>query len=525
MQSQNIPSMKSARMPCIIATIVFIVYAALLSCKSVAGFPVSHFTHNHWPWLGDKPLGEDGFYMLTVSDNLVTMHKLVYDYGRPATGIQPLIVIVFSGISWCIHALHLDRWIYIRVLLFFNSALFVFFCWQVAYIAKLVSPPSRRSLVFLLAFFLAICDFTLFRLFTYGLETGLYLCCIAVAYRCSIKIATANKASWGNAITLGVTGGVAGLARIDFGIIFAIVLAFLLIRRSMSLIRMLVCGLVALLIVSPWLIFVHAVSGSWIPSSGHAESRLITFESLGRIATMSYAVLSHIAPWTFNANTVGAVSFILVSLALVVFLIYKAQEMRGWFIASNGYLSLIAPWLTAFLLLDCIYVVFFWSGHFYTRYSSPLIILTVPALALVLAEQKIIARRPIFAIVPLISVFLVFDVLSLHSGHMGSSQFISAGYVHQYYPNSHVGSFQSGTEGYFNRNVDNLDGKLNTEALRAAQAQHLPAYIDAIHINVLIDWPGYIHSLPESYLYHEWISCPYPMPTADNICLIRKATP
>jgi hypothetical protein len=106
-----------------------------------------------------------------------------------------------------------------------------------------------------------------------------------------------------------------------------------------------------------------------------------------------------------------------------------------------------------------------------------------------------------------------------------SSQFISAGYVHQYYPNSHVGSFQSGTEGYFNRNVDNLDGKLNTEALRAAQAQHLPAYIDAAQINVLIDWPGYIHSLPESYLNHEWISCPYPMPTADNICLIRKATP
>ncbi len=523
MQAQNLYPIKTLRLPCLLATAIFIVYAVLLSCKSVAGFPVSHFTCHHWPWLGDKPTGEDGFYMLTVSDNLAATHRLVYNYGRPATGIQPLAVIIFSFVAWFTHALHLSEWDYIRVLLFFNSVLFVCFCWQISYIAKLFSTANRSNLVFFSAFFLAICDFTLFRLFTYGLETGIYLVCTAALYRHSICVAKKGKASWKDVIAIGVMGGVSGLARIDFGIIFAIVLAFFFIRRTMENLQILLCGITAMLIVSPWFHYVHTVSGFWTPSSGHAESRRITFESLGRISSMAYAASSHVFPWAFNPGVSGYPLFVLASLACIAFLVYKIPAKNEWCTVLKDYCFFITPWLIGFLLLDCVYVVFFWSEHFYTRYSSPLIILSIPALALVLAEQKWISIRPGFWIVPLVTMFLVFDVLSLHMGHVGSSQLINAGYIHEHYPSAHVGSFQSGTEGYFNRNVDNLDGKLNTEALQAAQTQQMPEYINRADINVLVDWPGYIYTLPRSYLVQDWTPCPYPMPTSDSVCLIRKA--
>ena len=129
---------------------------------------------------------------------------------------------------------------------------------------------------------------------------------------------------------------------------------------------------------------------------------------------------------------------------------------------------------------------------------------------------------PIFAIALLVFAFVVSDYFSLHTGHVGSSQYIAAGYVHQFYSGRRVGSFQSGTEGYFNRNVDNLDGKLNAAALRASREHNLSSYIDSANIDVLVDWPGYIHSLPSSYLNREWRACSHPMPTVDNICLVRK---
>ncbi len=513
---------KRAYAICIFATVIFLVYATLLSYKSIAGFPTGHFTSAKWPWLGDKPIGEDGFYALTVSDNFATQHKLIYTYSNYATGIQPLIVIVFSGIAWCVHAIHLNAWSYIRILLFFNSVLYVFFCWQIACVARIFAPPGKIRLVFLCAFSLAICSFSLFRLFTYGLETGLYLCCIAELYRRSVHIYEAGRPSWGDAIAFGAVGGVTGLARIDFGVVFAIILIYFLISKSMDLARACISGLIALLVVSPWFIFIHSASGLWIPSSGYAESGIITSDSLNRIAFMLYAILLHIAPWTFDSGRNISILFNWASILLLAFMIYRACRMRNLAFFRSTFILISIPWVVGFILLDCIYVIYFWSVHFYSRYSSPLIVFTIPMLALLITSRRNIFRMPIFAIALLVFAFVVSDYFSLHTGHVGSSQYIAAGYVHQFYSGRRVGSFQSGTEGYFNRNVDNLDGKLNAAALRASREHNLSSYIDSANIDVLVDWPGYIHSLPSSYLNREWRACSHPMPTVDNICLVRK---
>lgn len=53
-------------------TVILLVYVGLLAAFSRSGFPTSMVSSSHWPSLIDKPVGEDGYYMLTVSDNIAT---------------------------------------------------------------------------------------------------------------------------------------------------------------------------------------------------------------------------------------------------------------------------------------------------------------------------------------------------------------------------------------------------------------------------------------------------------------------
>jgi hypothetical protein len=510
---------------CIVASMLILVYSCLLAGKSKAGFPVSHTTHTRWPWLGDKPVGEDGFYMLTVADNMATTHHLVYNYDMPATGIQPLATLLFAGIAVAVHRLGGDRWTLIRAIIVFGSILLVVFSWMMAFLAASLAPESRRQLVFGLAFFLVLFDFTAFRLFTFGLETGVYLCSLAVCMLIWRRLVATPRARWRDIFLLGVAAGIAGLSRIDFGLLFVVLLGFLLIKRIAGLLQVLTAGLIALVIVSPWFAFVHKVSGDWLPSSGKAESKLFTLPDSHRIPSMIVSFVAHIVPWSFaSAGTLPTTMIGLVSLAILVFLFLRARETRIAIRSSSQFRAIFIPWMTGIAALAFIYVAFFWSMHFYPRYLSPLLILSIPLLALVLAEWSFAQRHTATVCAVFVFFFCAWDVASLHTGHIANSNLIAAGYIHANYPDTRVGTFQSGVIGYFNPGVENLDGKLNQGALRATQAHALPTFIDSENINVLVDWPGYIEWLPGDYRERGWQRCPQPMPVPESLCLIRKTS-
>jgi hypothetical protein len=518
-------SRTSSRRICIVGTLLFLLYAGMLSWKSIAGFPTAIATHQHWPWLGNKPFGEDGFYLLTVSNTLATTHHLAYNYGRTATGIQPLITFVFAGVAWIVHSFHGDRWMLVRVLIFFNTSLFMLFAWQMAWIAERFAPAERRNLVFVFAFYLVIGDFALFRLFNYGLETGIYLLLISCAYRLTLRMTRSGAATWQEAIGLGVVSGFAGLARIDFGVILAVVFCFLLARRLMTFLQVLVCGFTALIIISPWFLFIHSTIGSWMPSSGQMESGKISLGQLDRIGAMAASLLPNIAPWVFRFTSPYSLAtwFGCASVGFLLVLLYRSPETRAWLRARGGYLYQAAPWITAFVILTLVYTLGFRVTGFYTRYTAPLLIITVPLIAMIFSGRTAFIHRPGLVIGPLLLVFSIYDVASLHGGNVGSNWIITAGYVQQYYPDAHVAAFQSGTIGFFDSNVDNLDGKLNYDALRATNENRMPEYIDQQGYSVLVDWTSYFEGLPADYLQREWIACPHPMYAPDSTCLVRKA--
>ena len=510
---------------CAIATVVFVAYAVLLSICSVAGFPMTQETHSFWPWLGSKPVGEDGFYMLTVADNIATTHHITYNYGKAATGIQPLSTFVFAGIAWVVHLFHGGTWALIRAMILEGSLLFACFSWMMGFLAAAVGPRKRSGLVFTVAFFVTLCDYDLFRLFTYGLETGIYLCLIAGCFWLSIQMTRSGKASWKNVFLLGTLGGFAGLARIDFGVLFALVLVFLLLKRITDIAQTVASGLIALAITSPWFFFVHSVSGSWLPSSGHAESRLFTSHDAPRLFAMAKALFVHTFPWIYSNLPTAGIAFLgVITVLLMSSVLYRAKDARAWLMGRDGYIASILPWIVGIACFAAIYAALFANPTFYVRYTSLLVIFAVPVIAVVLAEQSQIASKPALLITPLAVLFVFYCFTTLHRGVLGTNFLVNAGYIQEYYPTEHVASFQSGTIGYFDRNVENLDGKLNSGAVKAISEHRMDSFIDEEGINVILDWPTYIADMfPANYIEQKWVPCPHPMTVPASICLLRRS--
>ena len=258
--------------------------------------------NGHLPYLMDKPLGEDGYYMLTVAENIAAHGQVMYNGHMEATGIQPLATVVFAGLDWVVQRFHGDRMDLVRCVLILGGVLLLVFAAQVAAItpeacfAGTCHPrPWRWPLLLVLS------DYTLFRLFTYGLETGLYLIALAVCI-CRPNGLQRPGTQYARGRDAGDRRGPgrrnAHRFRADLRLRPDRPAAEAMDRRCAGSAG----GGIALLLVSPWFLFVHRVDGTWLPSSGRAESTLVTLATLPeRSVRMFFAVLGHLVPWSYAA--------------------------------------------------------------------------------------------------------------------------------------------------------------------------------------------------------------------------------
>lgn len=521
---QNRPSQPLLRVLMVCAALCLLAYVGLLAAFSKSGFPTEMASASHWPSLIDKPVGEDGYYMLTVADNIATKGKILYNGDMPATGIQPLATAIFAGLDWVVKACGGGADALIRSVMVLGALLFVVLAYQVSRIAAQLAPPEQRSYAATLAFLLTLSSYTLFRLFTYGLETGFYLLLVAACFQVTLHIAAQRRTDVRDTVLLGLAAGFAGEARIDFGFVFAILLVTLLAYRWITLVKALIAGALALLVVSPWFLFVHHVSGSWLPSSGKAESTLVASSTVWhRAGTMAVAVAGQLMPWCYGVVSRTTIIVSAFSTLAAVWFVLARPDVR-----TQLRELLLSPvcrlWLFCLLSLVPIYLVLFNATHFYYRYVAPLAVLFIPACAILLTQAGWLRRHMPMVTAILCGSFACWTIGALHTGHIGNSQTIAAGYIHRNFSQVHVGSFQSGVVGFFNPNVENLDGKLNQGALQATARHQLPAFIDSEHIDVLVDWRSVMNAnLPQDYLQQEWEPCPIPLVgDGESICLVRK---
>ena len=267
----------------------------------------------------------------------------------------------------------------------------------------------------------------------------------------------------------------------------------------------------------------HRVDGTWLPSSGRAESTLITLTTLpSRVERMFFALVGHVVPWSYAGMSVVSSVVGVGSILLLVWLFLRNRA--EWSKNASKTLTLAQVWLPSFLGLTVIYVILFNAMHFYYRYSAVFTVLSIPLIAAVMAATPLVRRFAVVVPAILLLLFATWTYGALHTGHVGNSQTIVAGYIQRNYPKARVGAFQSGVVGFFNHNVENLDGKLNRPALEAELAHRLPEFLDEQKVDVITDWETLIHAyLPQDYIEKTFERCPVPMTSVESICLVRKS--
>lgn len=472
------------------------------------------------PYLSDKPVGEDGYYMLTVAWNIASGQGISYNDGLPTTGIQPLGTFLYALLAWLTRVFGGDAPTFVRLTILFNALTMLLFAHLVGRISQRL---SQNSAAYIWGFALTVFNFGLFRAFTYGLETGQYLTLLAASILFTLRLPPKTQPTWQQTLAFGALAGLCGLARLDFGIIFFLFLSLCWLRQQITLKTVLLAGVAALVVVSPWFFYVHSVSGNWMPSSGEAQSALIAGTNAAeRLKEMGQAVLGHFTPWIYLNGGIMLLPALL-SLALLAGITLRRSTLGQIFAAPNAFFT---NWVLAILALIPVYLVFFWATHFYDRYTAPLLAISLPLLACLAAAY--LAKLPQglgrAAMAGLAILFFGWAYASLHTGRIGNSHSVTAGYIQQYFPApARVGVFQSGVIGFYNPNVTNLDGKVNQAVLDAATAGHMEEYLDAAGIQVLIDWPKYIQrGIKTEYLEAAWQPCAQKVPGGATLCYQRK---
>jgi len=186
----------------------------------------------------------------------------------------------------------------------------------------------------------------------------------------------------------------------------------------------------------------------------------------------------------------------------------------------------LAAWAIGMAVLPFLYFAFFWAGHFYARYTAPLVMagVLIPALAFAFLPARMRSQSVALAFGAFVIVNAMAAWQTHHRGEIGDGHSVAAGYVAREIPaTAKVGAFQSGVVGFYNANVINLDGKVNQAALLALREKRVEEYLDRAGIDYVIDWEGVIKGLmPRAMESGQWVRCPRPVGNLETICVMRR---
>ena len=480
------------------------------------------------PYLADKPLGEDAYYMMTIGWNLGGGDGLSYG-GQPTTGTQALMTVLYGALAAIVRAAGGDKWTFARAVLAFNGALFVGFAAVTMALARALYPSADRRAIGALAAVLTLFNYTVFRVFTYGLETGLYLIIAGLCMLASLRALGPGR-TMPRVIALGAWAGAAACARIDFLVVFAVFLTVAWIRRLLAFRDAVLAGLLALAGAAPWLIWVRHTTGSWMPSSGESQMGVITAANAGgRLEALIWSLAAHASPWLYPELLRTAATRLVpghdllwrMAIAALLFGAALVVAVRAWRVVT----PVLSTWFCAVAVLAGVYVVLFWPSYFYGRYTALLVLFSIPVLA---AGFHALAFPRVPAVAVLAgsaTLFLATAGLTLHRGEAGNTFSVTARVVEtQIPPSETVGAFSSGVLGYFFDNVVNLDGKVNAQAMRARREGRLGRYINESGISVLLDWRQTIETfVPDAYVDACWEPCLVRLSPEQGSCFRRRA--
>lgn len=468
----------------------FAAYLSFLCLFSSSDYPEKIHHGSLFPYLADKPVSEDGFYMLTVARNISKGDFFEYNHNIITTGVQPLATLMYGGIYELASIFTYDRIEQLRFIIFFSGLLVLGFFLLLFKLFRILYPSINCDFLTAVAAIFSILNFDLFIKFTNGLETGLYLVLILTSILFSYRYLRSQK-GLKLSLFLGFIFGLTILARIDFLLPLAVILGFYLIKRYINLKQFMQIAVTTALVVSPWIYFTYKTTNRLVQSSASSQTSLINLSNLPSRASDWFLALAETI--TVNIYFGNKKSVLLIAAFILIFILFwlilQNRTKVKLFIKSNPNLIV---WFIAITTLVIIYPVYSSAPYFYYRYFSPLII---PLLLFIPFIYSLIKERFEFQFpkkslsVLFIIFFLVQGYFYFHSGNLALSYTLRIKYIKENFDiNENIGCFQSGVAGYFNSNVYNLDGKIDHRALSYLRKAKIERYVNKNDIIALIEW-------------------------------------
>jgi hypothetical protein len=459
--------------------------------------------------LSGMPYCDDAYYLFSIARNIAAGHGPTVDGLHLTNGFQPLLVLLYTPIFWLCSPLmtgHADAWLAVRWTFILNGVIAALAVWPVALLMRaLERTPQKNALVVpkisapVIGAALWVGTFQIFTEMSNGLETGLSSLMLLIALLLYVKLQTNTVPKRTNElrgwVALGAMLGLAVLARIDSAIFAAIVVIMLILNRRY--IRAFTTGGIALLVSAPWWIFNLVSFGSLMPSSGQAENSWPL--PAGENIRHAYRVLSDILTFIFylpgSFGTIARLGWILFFIFGIVYVCYRTHLIKQ--LRTSFHLHLLLPFSIFSFVLLIYYTFFFKAPHFILRYLQPgrmlWFILIVASVSLLWNGKT--AR---WAIVGLAIIGLAFTIQGYTDKYfpaLQASDFYGMGVWAEQHPEEKIAMLQSGLTSFMSPNVINLDGKVNTGALRAHLQGHLGAYLRDEQFTYIADWKPFIEDI------------------------------
>ncbi|MDB5036204.1 MAG: hypothetical protein JWQ98_3445 [Chlorobi bacterium] len=469
-----------------------------------------------------RPFQEDSFYVMSVARSLARGTGLSVDGVHPTNGVQPLICFLDAPLFALSNG---NDFLALRLALFLQIIIMGCAVFAIArFVTTLLNDEHERRRVFWLVAMILAWSYTIVNGLLNGLETGLAVTItfVTLAYYNSGVADPLGPGTppFRNYLILGALLGIAVLTRIDIAILVPMILLVHLIQahlrfRSLPMNERLraarrvftgcvVVGAMSLAISSPWWVYNVTRFGSLVPISGQSQRMLLpnwrTNLSATALALSDAVAVSYNTPRTL-AERFPAIGTILL---LVV--------LAGGLAVTGGFPTLrraIAAWRRTWNLSGAIpllafggclliyYNFFFGAPHFIVRYLVPVRLAIALAMVSLLYLVWRLAERP--AIRRFLMILMIacmgaacYGFTWNINGQSGNTFAVPALFIRDSLPpTSSIGMFQSGTTEFVNRNVINLDGKVNGAALNALLHGTISRYIDSLRLDYIIDWDFY----------------------------------
>ena len=449
-------------------------------------------------------LQDDSFYYFQIARNIAHGIGSTFDGVNMTNGYHPLWLVILVPIYAYFSApIIMDA-------APIHAALVVSALCNAGIGFVLLSIVSRyTSNMWIKALALGVWFFNPFNLYTLsdGLETALSIFFIALFFLSVLRYR--EHRTHVSLVVAGVVGGLMMLARLDNVFYFVTFLLWLLYDQGYhtSIRNILRVGIVATIVVSPWLVFNFLTFGMLLTSSSlaytivnhqlivqdHGPSLFQQFKAV--IFSSDYALRQYVIPRT------GAPSVFFVLAGLTAGLFLFSDRLRKSFAQRVPVEIFLAGGLVLIFIVNA---SIRWSVREWYFMALNFFLAVWIAWLLEKLRESGKLRTSIVVVVACLTLSLYYISWSKNLRNVwGTPELVTAAlWVNDNIPKgATIGSFNAGIQGYFSTHrVVNLDGLVNNAAFEALRQKDMWSYIQSEKIQYLVDMDQYYKYRYKSFL-------------------------